>query len=438
MHAGGRLTAHDVHYVAAADGSGTLMPAAETEFAKDRAFGYSASSLPAYVEEKTGGAVRAGDVLSLSLDLIRSGGPAAVADALRALPNGGAKATIISNALVPSDMAVVALGCMQAERSGALAHGLLYRSAGALVAARAAIPPRPLLTAPELQRLPANAPTAAPGAAATETAPIATIAQTAGLLVVGSYVGKSSAQLAALRELCPWVRAVELKVSEVAKGGAAWDAEEARARAAVEDALQEDRSVVLYTSRELVQDDGSGGLAIGQRVTDALTALVRRLAIFPSFLVAKGGITSNDVAVHSLGIQRAEVLGCIRPGVPVWRCGPESAAPGLAYVVFPGNVGAAEDLARVASIMSGRGDLDASPLDAKLAASSALPADAAAVDVEQMRREVLGAAAASAASAASITPASVVGGASVQSPLSIPMLLREARDASRAVGAFNV
>ena len=42
--------------------------------------------------------------------------------------------------------------------------------------------------------------------------------------------------------------------------------------------------------------------------------------------------------------------------MPVWRCGAESRAPGLAYVVFPGNVGAADDLARVACILSGRGD----------------------------------------------------------------------------------
>jgi len=124
--------------------------------------------------------------------------------------------------------------------------------------------------------------------------------------------------------------------------------------------------------------------------------------------VAKGGITSNDVAVHSLGIERAQVLGCIRPGVPVWRCGPESRAPGLAYVVFPGNVGAKEDLARVAALMSGRAD------PTLPAAHAPTPASAA------------------------VGPADVVGGAAVQRPLPVPQMLREARDAGRAVGAFNV
>ena len=52
---------------------------------------------------------------------------------------------------------------------------------------------------------------------------------------------------------------------------------------------------------------------------------------------ASGGITSNDVAVRSLGVRCAEVIGAVVPGVPAWRCGPETKAPGLAYVVFPGS-----------------------------------------------------------------------------------------------------
>ena len=68
---------------------------------------------------KDGEQITATDVLSLSLDLIRNDGPDGVAAALAALPDGGRRATIVANALVPSDMAVVALGCMQAERRGA-------------------------------------------------------------------------------------------------------------------------------------------------------------------------------------------------------------------------------------------------------------------------------------------------------------------------------
>ena len=76
---------------------------------------------------------------------------------------------------------------------------------------------------------------------------------------------------------------------------------------------------MLFTSRTLVQDDGAAGLEVGALVTRAICALVRSLRAPPAFLVAKGGITSNDVAVHALGVRRADVLGSVRPGVPVVR-----------------------------------------------------------------------------------------------------------------------
>ena len=64
----------------------------------------------------------------------------------------------------------------------------------------------------------------------------------------------------------------------------------------------------------------------------------------PRYLLAKGGITSHDLAAKALRVKRAVVLGQIVPGVPVWRCGAESRFPDLAYIVFPGNVGSTESL----------------------------------------------------------------------------------------------
>jgi hypothetical protein len=59
---------------------GTLVPAGETEFARDASFGYSSSGLPAWVEEKTAGRVPASDVASVGLAEIREGGPGRVAE----------------------------------------------------------------------------------------------------------------------------------------------------------------------------------------------------------------------------------------------------------------------------------------------------------------------------------------------------------------------
>ena len=115
----------------------------------------------------------------------------------------------------------------------------------------------------------------------------------------------------------------------------------------VDESLQKGEDVVLYTSRKLVTGEAEENLAIGNRVSDALTAVVKRISGRPRYMVAKGGITASDVATEGLNIQRASVLGQILPGVPVWRLGLESRFAGIPYVVFPGNVGGPTALADV-------------------------------------------------------------------------------------------
>jgi uncharacterized protein YgbK (DUF1537 family) len=52
-------------------------------------------------------------------------------------------------------------------------------------------------------------------------------------------------------------------------------------------------------------------------------------------------------------VPRIVVLGQVRPGVPVWRLGPETRFPGLPYVDFPGNVGGPETLAEIVAELRG-------------------------------------------------------------------------------------
>jgi uncharacterized protein YgbK (DUF1537 family) len=103
--------------------------------------------------------------------------------------------------------------------------------------------------------------------------------------------------------------------------------------------------VVIATSRELITSlDAASSLDIGARISAALVEVVQRLKVRPRYLIAKGGITSSDLATRALGVKRAMVLGQILPGVPVWELGAESKFPGLPYIVFPGNVGGREAL----------------------------------------------------------------------------------------------
>jgi uncharacterized protein YgbK (DUF1537 family) len=123
-----------------------------------------------------------------------------------------------------------------------------------------------------------------------------------------------------------------------------------------EEALQSGHDIVIYTSRELVAGaDAASSLAIGRRVSAGLSAVVRAITTQPRYLIAKGGITSSDVATKGLDVMRAMVLGQVLPGVPVWQLGPESRHPGMVYIVFPGNVGGPEALAEIVTALSPKG-----------------------------------------------------------------------------------
>jgi uncharacterized protein YgbK (DUF1537 family) len=316
FEAGGRFTLDDTHYVAEGD---RLVPAAATPFARDAAFGYRSSHLPKYIEEKSAGRTPAADVATISLGLLRRGGPIAVAEKLSTLPRGS---VCIVNAAAPRDIEVFAAATLAAEATGAR---FLYRTAAAFVAARIGQSP---------QQLPLT-----PAAFSWST-------RHGGLTVVGSYVPKSTAQLAAVLAL-PGLVAIEISVpallDETRRTAAL-----AAALTQVNTALAAGRDTVVYTSRDLISSsDSAASLTIGRRVSDALIYLVQHLAVAPRYLIAKGGITSSDIATQGLGVRRALVLGQALPGVPVWQLGVETRFPGLGYVVFPGNVGADTALAEL-------------------------------------------------------------------------------------------
>lgn len=324
---GGRTTVDDVHFVRDGD---RLVPAADTEFARDATFGYAHSNLRHWVEEKTAGRVRAADVASLGLADIRDGGPDRVAAVLMAVRNGQ---PVVVNAERYRDLEVVVLGLLQAEAAG---KRFVYRTGASFVRARAGQAERALLTRADL--LGADAPSPLPG-----------------LVVVGSHVRRTGQQLAVLLER-PAVVGIELGVPDVLTGGAVRDDAVKHAARAAEVALARGTTPVVFTSREVIGRDRAGQLDVSRAVSAALVAVVRGIEGAPNrpgFVVGKGGITASDIGTEALGARRAVVLGQIRPGIPVWRLGPETRFPGLPYVVFPGNVGDPETLAEVVALLQG-------------------------------------------------------------------------------------
>jgi uncharacterized protein YgbK (DUF1537 family) len=310
---GGRYTVGNVHYVADGD---DLVPAAETEFARDATFGYRHSNLAEWIEEKTGGAVEAGAVASIDIATLRGpGGAAAVLRRLLALPKG---AFMVVNAAAYQDLEVFVHGLLQAEAAG---RRYLFRTAASFVRVRAGIDPRPPLSAAE----------------------IGGTGRGCGLVVVGSYVSKTTVQLESLLALAG-IEGIEVVVDRLAES-ASRAGETARVAAAAAGAMRAGRHAAVFTSRRLETSLGKAGhLEAGRIVSEALAGIVRAIPARPRFLVAKGGITSSDIATAGLGMRRALVTGQAAPGVPVWQMGPETRFPGLNYVVWPGNVGGPDAL----------------------------------------------------------------------------------------------
>ncbi|ERI38930.2 MULTISPECIES: four-carbon acid sugar kinase family protein [Micrococcaceae] len=337
----GRVTIGGVHYMrGSGDDAGSLTPVAETEFAKDATFGFSNSRMAKYVEEKSQGRFPAEDVIVLDLNIIRAGASAqdpaisakAIADAIEPATDS---TPIVADIVTENDFRALALGLEEAERRG---KKLLYRVGPPFVRGRIGQEIREALTGEEAYA--GNTPSTA-----------------GGLIVVGSHVGLTTRQLNVLTSEHSSARIIEIDVERlVAETKTAAEAEQyiATVVSDVVDALREG-DVIVHTSRLLIKtDDPAASLKIARTVSAAVVSVVNRtLKTFPPrFVIAKGGITSSDVAAHGLEIRHAIVRGPMLPGiVSLWEP-VDGPAKGIPYIVFAGNVGDDQSLAHVTRKLS--------------------------------------------------------------------------------------
>ena len=308
---GGRYTIGNVHYVRMGD---ELVPAAETEFARDKTFGYTKSDMREYIEEKTKGAYRAADVTAIPLEMLAAGDAEGVKDLLMQVTGFN---KVIVNAVSYSHVRVFCAGLYRAMAAG---KRFLFRSAAGFVKELGGISDKALLTREELR---------------------VDDSGRGGVVVAGSHTHKTTAQLNELMKLSG-LEVIPFNSDLVLEGDAALEAEVERCVKLEEEAILAGKCAVCYTSRTLLtveNDTPESALLRSVKISNAVQALVGRLRVTPAFVVAKGGITSSDVGVRALGVRRADVMGQIVAGVPVWKTGEESRFPGIPYVIFPGNVG---------------------------------------------------------------------------------------------------
>ncbi|MFC4766787.1 four-carbon acid sugar kinase family protein [Effusibacillus consociatus] len=313
---GGRYTIGDTHYLREGD---CFVPVHKTEFAKDVVFGFSDARLPNWVVEK-GGAQTLEAVCSISLEDIRYGGVDRVLEILLSVKQN---TPVVVNAASYEDLDIVSIALIRAMEAG---KRYLYRTAASFVKSFAGIGDRSFLSAGEMMSAEGK--------------------HHGGLIIVGSHTNKTTEQLNELMNGFS-VRTVEIDVSELLDD-ASREQELSKVCRMVEESIASGHDTVIYTSREVITvANKTDNLSISQTISNSLAEIVRSLSVTPKFIIAKGGITSSDIATQGLAIKKAKVLGQAAPGIPVWLTGEEAHFPQTPYVVFPGNVGDRHTLAGI-------------------------------------------------------------------------------------------
>lgn len=274
---GGRLTINDVHYVADGD---SLVPAAQTPFAKDATFGYINSNLRQYVVEKSKGSISTDAVDSVSLADIRVGGASVVAKKLLA----SSAAVMIVNAVVDADMEIFIKGMLEAQLAG---KRFVYRTGAAFVSTRLGIEQiSPLGT----QDLNMDLSSTAPG----------------GLIIAGSYVPKTTAQLESLvHGRGDLLNTIVIQVEDLLANPAKSQETVLAAADKAGDLIVQGKDVLLMTSRKLITaNDAVASLKIGTNVAQALVDFLRFVNPRPRYVIAKVS-TFFHKFIHSLTTNRA-------------------------------------------------------------------------------------------------------------------------------------
>ncbi|NDJ18274.1 four-carbon acid sugar kinase family protein [Myxacorys almedinensis] len=312
---GGRTTRESVHYLKV---NGVDTPVHQTEFARDSVFGYSTSYMPDYVEEKTGGKIRADHVERLRLADLRSG----VQDRLVHLRNNQC---CVVDAETQADLDRFATDILATASQG---KRFLFRSAASLLTSLAHLGAQPIAPEAMAQYVRGGKP---------------------GAVIIGSHVKKTTEQLSKLLE-APGTVGVEIEVSRLLDLSS--DPHDALLADATQRACQiheSGKTPIIFTSRqELTFSDVQTRLAFGEAVSTLLMDSLRQLPTDIGFLISKGGITSNDTLSQGLALRTAKLLGQVLAGVSMVKTPADHPQfPDLPVVLFPGNVGDEMALATV-------------------------------------------------------------------------------------------
>ncbi|PNZ39273.1 four-carbon acid sugar kinase family protein [Mammaliicoccus vitulinus] len=315
---GDRYTYKGIHYLKE---DNQYIPVSESEFANDTTFGFDSTSMADFIEEKSQGEIKSENVFHITLDQIRNREKEQILNTFGDLNNFDA---VVVDALNDEDMDYFT-ACL-VEYLKYHNKKFIFRTAASFVKSICETPGEII----NLQNYKKN--------------------NNGGIIIVGSHVKKSSSQLNHLLENAN-INAIEFDVKAVTQSN--FQDYIDKLTTEVENIITKGKDVVIYTSRDVIKTgDLTNNLSISTNISNGLVSIIKRLSIQPNFIIAKGGITSSDVATKGLNIKKAKVIGQITKGVPVWLTGNEAKYHHMPYVIFPGNVGEVDTLTKVYKLNS--------------------------------------------------------------------------------------
>ncbi len=315
----GRYTINNVHYYKDGD---LLVPVSESEFAHDNVFGYKNSNLVDYIGEKTGNSVKPEEILVLTIDELRNYSTEKI---IAKIELNKTVRYVISNAWQYTDLYMLAMAVLTIALKQNK-NPLVLRTSSSFPKAISGIDDKPVLTGKELQTSGGK-----------------------GIFIVGSHVKKTTHQLNKLLEE-ESVQGVEIPVTLVINSP---DSLLGEIISQIKSIWHSNKTPVLFTSRQEVRSDSKNErLNFGKKISEFLVNIVLHLPSKPAYLISKGGITSYDILTKGLKLQSARVAGQVLPGVPVVVTGPDHGWKNMPYIIFPGNVGGEDAMARVLGILS--------------------------------------------------------------------------------------
>lgn len=317
----GRITVGGIHY---SRKDGQYLEVADSEFARDATFSFKSSRISEWVEELSEGTYSAKSVICPDLNCVRTQ-PEELLGHLMSLEN---RQVIAPDCACEEDLRAISKALIEAEAKG---KRFIYRVGPPFMRARLGQDYRPPLQRDDIDQVRNQDLKLAKG----------------GLIVVGSHVEVTNAQLGSLISELSLSR-LEINVDNVIDDSKREEYLRKIADTAINALLE--GSVLISTSRRVRTGvDRDTSLAIARLVSESVVNVVRRVIrnVRPRYVVAKGGITSSDVASKGLDIHKAMCVGPMLDGIVSLWTAYDGPAQGIPYVVFPGNVGGVDALTQV-------------------------------------------------------------------------------------------